>query len=199
MCVRAHVCNCRAILQAIDDVSMYNEEMKMLDSFMQQDQHRPSGHADARVASMIMAGGSRAGGSSSTARKPQVIETNPAAIERQGGLRFNRDGAPTLIKLTPSDMPSTAQSMYPYAFRQQKLQEMFTERNPPTKSLAEYAEEEMRDLRLREASDQEAKKQREVPEHEQDRDEHVDRETYKAREWDDWKDANPRGMGRLPQ
>lgn len=62
--------------------------------------------------------------------------------------------------------------------------------NLPTMSIDEYLEEERRQGNILEGGTDPAK-----PEVDEDDMEAVDRETYKAREWDDFKDENPRGAG----
>lgn len=62
--------------------------------------------------------------------------------------------------------------------------------NLPTMSIDEYLEEERRRGGILEGGTDPAK-----PQVDEDDEEAVDRETYKAREWDDFKDENPRGSG----
>ena len=62
--------------------------------------------------------------------------------------------------------------------------------NLPTMSVDEYLEEERRRGNILEGGTDPAK-----PEVDEDDMEAMDRETYKAREWDDFKDDNPRGAG----
>lgn len=62
--------------------------------------------------------------------------------------------------------------------------------NLPTMSIDEYLEEERRRGNILEGGTDPAK-----PEVDEDDMEAVDRETYKAREWDEFKDSNPRGAG----
>lgn len=75
-----------------------------------------------------------------------------------------------------------------------KLQEELTKPfNPPTMSLEEFADREMARAQEREAKSAAAE---EAKAEEDSDDEAVhDRKTKEAREWDDWKDAHPKGSG----
>lgn len=77
--------------------------------------------------------------------------------------------------------------------RQQVLNQVFMNRNPPTKSLDEFAQEEMKKLQIQ--SDKEKQKKEEKKD--SDDEEEQDKKTMKDREFDDWKDWHPRGMGNM--
>uniref|UniRef100_K3X0R5 TAP42-like protein n=1 Tax=Globisporangium ultimum (strain ATCC 200006 / CBS 805.95 / DAOM BR144) TaxID=431595 RepID=K3X0R5_GLOUD len=70
----------------------------------------------------------------------------------------------------------------------------------PTMSLQEYADMELADAQERQQREQEASQgprryDQLVEDGDEDNLEFVDEATYKDRAWDDWKDANPRGIG----
>lgn len=70
----------------------------------------------------------------------------------------------------------------------------------PTMSLEEYAEQELADAKERQRREQEAPQaprryDQLAEDGDEDDDKLVDEATYKDRAWDDWKDANPRGIG----
>ncbi|KAI1102778.1 TAP42-like family protein [Jackrogersella minutella] len=64
--------------------------------------------------------------------------------------------------------------------------------NLPTMSIDEYLEEERRQGNIIEGGGEASGR---IPEPEEDNIEKADAETMKAREWDDFKDANPKGSG----
>ncbi|GLD99665.1 hypothetical protein PINS_up008391 [Pythium insidiosum] len=70
----------------------------------------------------------------------------------------------------------------------------------PTMSLEEYADRELADAQERQKREQEAptaprRYDQLVEDGDEDDAALVDEATYKDRAWDDWKDANPRGIG----
>ncbi|DAZ96692.1 TPA: hypothetical protein N0F65_009159 [Lagenidium giganteum] len=70
----------------------------------------------------------------------------------------------------------------------------------PTMSLEEYADQQVADAKERQKREQEAptgprRYDQLVEDGDEDNLELVDEATYKDRAWDDWKDANPRGIG----
>lgn len=70
---------------------------------------------------------------------------------------------------------------------------VFKPSNMPTMTLDEFADKEMMRMDEQKKLEEEAKQNKENSDSE---DESVaDRKTYKAREWDDWKDANEKGAG----
>lgn len=77
--------------------------------------------------------------------------------------------------------------------RQDIMNQVFMNRNVPTKSLEEFAEQEMKKLQIQQ---QKETKKKEEKKDSDDEDEH-DKQTMKDREFDDWKDWHPRGMGNM--
>jgi immunoglobulin-binding protein 1 len=65
-------------------------------------------------------------------------------------------------------------------------------------SLEEFAEEEMKKLRVqgKKQKEQEMMEQQKL-EKQTDPDEETDEDILKKREWDDWKDWHPKGMGNM--
>eukprot|EP01080_Neovahlkampfia_damariscottae_P007515 gene7515-11839_t len=81
--------------------------------------------------------------------------------------------------------------------KQKIMSEVFMNRNPYTVSLEEFAEEEMKKLRIqgeKEKQQQFIESQKIQP---SDPDAETDEEILKKREWDDWKDWHPKGMGNM--
>jgi immunoglobulin-binding protein 1 len=82
--------------------------------------------------------------------------------------------------------------------KQKIFSEVFMDRNPATMSLEEFAEEEMKKLRVqgKKQKEQEMMEQQKL-EKQTDPDEETDEDILKKREWDDWKDWHPKGMGNM--
>ncbi|KAL9653918.1 hypothetical protein ABK040_012976 [Willaertia magna] len=66
---------------------------------------------------------------------------------------------------------------------------------PPTKTIEEFAREEMENLRIRE--EKEKSQQKEKKEEDELNSDEEEEELKKKRNWDDWKDDNPKGSGNL--
>lgn len=82
--------------------------------------------------------------------------------------------------------------------RQEIIDRMFAPFNPATKTLEEFAEEEMRNLHERQERTKQVEDERKRKEAEKkDPDEETDEEVQEKRNWDDWKDDNPKGAGNL--
>ena len=81
--------------------------------------------------------------------------------------------------------------------KQKIMSEVFMNRNPYTVSLEEFAEEEMKKLRIQSEKQKEFDflEAQKIPI--QDPDQETLEETLKKREWDDWKDWHPKGMGNM--
>jgi immunoglobulin-binding protein 1 len=63
----------------------------------------------------------------------------------------------------------------------------------PTLTLDEFAEREM--ARMEEATEKQKQYQENKSDSDSENEEVSDKKTYKAREWDDWKDLNDKGSG----
>lgn len=74
-------------------------------------------------------------------------------------------------------------------------EQVFKPTNIPTMTLDEFAQKEMGRMKEQEAMSQQAKENAEKSDSEDE--ETADRKTYKAREWDDWKDLNDKGSGNV--
>jgi hypothetical protein len=72
---------------------------------------------------------------------------------------------------------------------------VFTNPNPWTVSIEEFAEQEHRDMHERAAKEKAAKEKE--AKRDMESEEEIDAETYKKRSWDDYRDATPKGSGRL--
>ena len=72
-------------------------------------------------------------------------------------------------------------------------EQVFRPTNLPTLTLAEFAEREKARMEEQELKAQEA--QLNADDEDSDNEEAANRKTYKAREWDDWKDLNDKGSG----
>lgn len=72
-------------------------------------------------------------------------------------------------------------------------EQVFRPNNLPTLTLEEFAEREKARMQEQELKAQEA--QQNAEDDDSDNEETADRKTYKAREWDDWKDLNDKGSG----
>jgi len=72
-------------------------------------------------------------------------------------------------------------------------QDVFKPTNLPTLTLAEFAEREKARMEEQELKSAEAAQNAE--DEDSDNEEGANRKTYKAREWDDWKDLNDKGSG----
>eukprot|EP00761_Pharyngomonas_kirbyi_P010608 gb/GECH01010628.1/.p1 GENE.gb/GECH01010628.1/~~gb/GECH01010628.1/.p1 ORF type:complete len:372 (+),score=126.11 gb/GECH01010628.1/:1-1116(+) len=106
------------------------------------------------------------------------------------------DVAPGMQRIVNTSSASNATDSNQQAFdRQQMREQVFMHRNPPTQSLDSYAQEEMQ--RLQEAQQREAEQAAAEQEIDPDDEEETDRQTYRSRDWDNWKDANPRGAGNM--
>lgn len=82
--------------------------------------------------------------------------------------------------------------------RQDVVDKMFKPFNPPTVSLEEFAEQEVRDMQERSMRSQRAEEEnRRKQEEKQDPDEDSHEELMEKRRWDDWKDDNVKGAGNL--
>jgi hypothetical protein len=82
--------------------------------------------------------------------------------------------------------------------RQEIVDRMFRPFNPPTMSLEEYAEQEMKELKERTEKKKiidEERKRKEAQK--KDPDEETEEELYEKRRWDDWKDDRVKGSGNL--
>lgn len=100
-----------------------------------------------------------------------------------GGPLLSKEGRPLRpFTLLGSSDPSSRQELRRGVFR--------PGHNLPTMSIDEYLEEERRRGNIIEGGGEQPK-----PELDEDDMDAVDRETYKAREWDEFKDHNPKGSG----
>jgi len=72
-------------------------------------------------------------------------------------------------------------------------EQVFRNPNMPTLTLAEFADREM--ARMEEATENQNQAQANKSDSDSEDDEVSNKKTYKAREWDDWKDINPKGSG----
>ena len=70
---------------------------------------------------------------------------------------------------------------------------VFRSNNLPTMTLDEFATKEKQRMDEQKLMEEEAKKN--APNDDSDDEEVADMKTYKAREWDDWKDLNEKGSG----
>jgi immunoglobulin-binding protein 1 len=70
---------------------------------------------------------------------------------------------------------------------------VFKPTNLPTMTLDEFADKEIVKMAEMERQQEEAK--RNAPSEDSDDEKVADEKTYKAREWDDWKDAHEKGAG----
>ncbi|PKS09121.1 hypothetical protein jhhlp_003735 [Lomentospora prolificans] len=98
----------------------------------------------------------------------------------QKGPLLSQDGKP----LKPFTLVGTRQDIKKGVFR--------SGHNLPTMSIDEYLDEERRRGGIIEGGGEASFQQ---PEPDEDNIEKADEETYKAREWDEYKEANPRGSG----
>lgn len=72
-------------------------------------------------------------------------------------------------------------------------EQVFRNPNMPTLTLAEFADREM--ARMEEATAKQNEYQQNKTDSDSENEEVSDKKTYKAREWDDWKDLNEKGSG----
>jgi hypothetical protein len=72
-------------------------------------------------------------------------------------------------------------------------EKVFRNPNMPTLTLAEFADREM--ARMKEDEEKQKEYQLNKSGSDSEDDEVANKKTYKAREWDDWKDLNPKGSG----
>ncbi len=77
--------------------------------------------------------------------------------------------------------------------RQKLREDMGKPFNPPTMSLEEFADKEV--ARAEERAQREMEAMENKPGSDSEDEEVADRKTKEAREWDDWKDAHPKGSG----
>jgi len=70
---------------------------------------------------------------------------------------------------------------------------VFKQRNGPTMTLDAFADKEI--ALAKEQEEKQKQFQMEKPDSDSEDEKVADRKTYQAREWDDWKDANPKGSG----
>ncbi|KAI1825944.1 TAP42-like family protein [Xylaria intraflava] len=106
-----------------------------------------------------------------------------APLQSQAGFRgplLSKEGKP----LRPFTLVGNRQELHRGVFR--------TGHNLPTMSIDEYLEEERRRGGIIEGGGEASGRQ---PEPDEDNIEKADEETMKAREWDEFKEANPRGSG----
>ncbi|KAI8056650.1 TAP42-like protein [Syncephalis plumigaleata] len=93
-------------------------------------------------------------------------------------------------------LSTSGQPLRPFVItsqREQMLQGVFRPGwRLPTMSIDEYLEQEQQRGNIIEGGGAESAKKKEINE---DNEEEVDAKTYKDREWDDFKDDNPRGWG----
>jgi immunoglobulin-binding protein 1 len=79
--------------------------------------------------------------------------------------------------------------------RDEILKQVFMKRNQPTMSLDEFAEEEMKKIQIN--TEKEKAREKEARDNKGTEEEEEDKQTMKDREFDDWKDWNPKGMGNM--
>lgn len=141
-----------------------------------------------------------------------ALEQGPALQQQQGKQQpFAQQQQSSNLKMIPLDKNASQQlqtTIIPFGQnggkairflpnqKQQIIENMFKNPNPPTMSLDEFADEEYHAMLEREEKEKAAKKQQEA-EADSDDEKMVDKKTYKDRDWDDWKDANPKGMGNM--
>ncbi|CCH62127.1 hypothetical protein TBLA_0G01840 [Henningerozyma blattae CBS 6284] len=65
----------------------------------------------------------------------------------------------------------------------------------PTMTVEEFLEKEFEEGRVLQGGENEIEESQKYKEEMEDNDEYQDKETYKAREWDEFTEANPRGIG----
>jgi hypothetical protein len=72
-------------------------------------------------------------------------------------------------------------------------EQVFRNPNMPTLTLDEFADREM--ARMKEDEEKQKEYQLNKSDSDSENDDVSNKKTYKAREWDDWKDENPKGSG----
>jgi immunoglobulin-binding protein 1 len=72
-------------------------------------------------------------------------------------------------------------------------QKVFNNANPTTMTMDEFAE--MQQKRMKEEEEKHKEFEKNKSDDDSDKEEVDDKKKKKAREWDDWKDENPKGSG----
>ncbi|KAL0483912.1 immunoglobulin-binding protein [Acrasis kona] len=178
-----------SILDSIDQIKLSLQEIDMLQFALKQN-----------LGSMLRAGNSRQE-VPQNAPKPTMVKITGMDTEQQRmGVVNDLQRKGISASLLPQPQPTAQDAlanrvMRNYQERERIRQNVFGEFNPPTAGLEEFVEQEMHDVHVREAKEKAAKEREAARDMESESE--IDLETYKAREWDDWKDANPKGKGRL--
>lgn len=159
-----------ALHTALNSLDSLNREMSLLASAPE----RPAADTDASLTDPLSR--SRAPDHDPSLRLDQPMNTRLGA----GGPLLSKEGRP----LQPFTLlgANSRQELQRGTFR--------AGHNLPTMSIDEYLEEERRRGGIIEGGNDEAK-----PEVDEDDMQAVEREMYKARDWDDFKDENPKGSG----
>ncbi|KAI5289559.1 hypothetical protein KEM54_003663 [Ascosphaera aggregata] len=123
------------------------------------------------------------------ARKPGLVPPNQRYSDRLDlGLKERRNNGPLLSKtgvpLRNFTLTNQRSELQRGVFR--------SGHNLPTMTIDEYLEEERRRGNIIEGGGEASGRPKEVDEDDM---EEADKETYKAREWDEFKEANPKGSG----
>jgi len=134
----------------------------------------------------------------------QQLDNQPVKVGNSGLLTTTSSSVvvePPLMS-SSSNIGSSRMLLTPtnYDVRQKILSEVFIDRNPPTKSLEQFAKEEMERMKIQQDAEKntlDSKKTLLANSKNEDLLKQLDEKTKKDREWDDWKDDHPKGMGNM--